>query len=111
MLQRITSLLERKHAIDHRPYAVQAHRAIHVLKHGYRTHVYAAHVETLDADQAHGNSSNHPSENANYGNCARRAHRTHGLRESPRASNFENNIDALAAGQAQNFFLPFGSLL
>ena len=103
-----SGLLEREDAIDHGPQLIGGDGAVHVFKHGDRSDENSAHAESLDTDEADRYGAGHAGEHADDGDLSGRPDRVHGTGESFAAANFENDVDAFAAGEAQHFFVPIG---
>lgn len=104
----VGGLLEWEDAVDDRMQLVRCDGAVHVLEHGHRSDVNSMHAEGLKADQSHWYGTGHAGQHANDSYLAGRANTVHGTGERFAAAHFKNDVDTLAAGKAQHFFVPLG---
>src|ERR1700733_13546980 len=61
---------------------------------------------SLDSDEPYWYGSHHSAEHANDCDLSRCSHGVHGAGESFAAADFENDIDAFAAREPKNLFVP-----
>src|ERR1700723_198257 len=94
--QRVGGLFEREDAVDDGPQLIGGDGTVHVFEHGNRPDENAAHAEGLDTDEADWYGSRHAGEDADDGDLSRGSDGVHGAHESLAASNFQNDVDALA---------------